>query len=306
MAQRYGVVSYPTFQMVDADGATISRWIGYDKQEVMRFVDAAVADATPIEARRARFEREPSSDDALALGRYHRSLLDYETAGRFLTQAQELATDPSTDHRYEIFETMILGLRSKRVSQDAVRQAADAVIAYEGRDPEHVVRVAAIMTNLGRSIEDYDVMGPYLDAAVEVTEATDDDWLRRARREILVDHALFSLRDVDQAVRLRKELMPEGWQEDALQLNSFAWWCFENDIKLDEASTLATKAVDLAGDPRTKANVLDTLAEISNAQGDPGQAVRHIEAALELTPQWSHLPKQLVRFKAAAGQSPNE
>lgn len=306
MAQRYGVVSYPTFQLVNTDGATISRWIGYDKQEVMRFVDAAVADATPIEARRARFEREPSSGDALALGRYHRSLLDYETAGRFLAQAQELATDPSTDHRYEIFETLVLGLRSKRVSQDAVRQAADAVIAYEGRNPEHVVRVAAIMTNLGRSTGDHDIMGPYLDAAVQVTESTDDDWLQRARREILVEHALFSLHDVDRAIRLRKELMPEGWEENPLQLNSFAWWCVENEVNLDEATALANRAVDLAGDRRTKANVLDTLAEISYAQGDPDEAVRYIESALELTPQWSRLPQQLARFKAAAVQKANE
>lgn len=302
LARRYGVSSYPTFQLVNADGATISRWIGYDRDEVIQNVDAGVADATPIEVRRTRFEREPSAADALALGRYHRALMDYEGAVRFLRQAQELAEDRATDHLYEIFETLAMGLRSKTIGVEAVREGADAVMQSPARTAEQVVRVAAFMTQLGRQANDDDIMDPYLEAAVRITEGTDDPWLRDARRELVVEHALFTLDDPERAIELRRQALPEGWHEDAEQLNDFAWWCFENNLNLDEASALALKAVELSTNRRTKANVLDTLAEISNAQGDPAAAVQYIEAAMQESPNWSHLPKQLARFRKAAGQ----
>ncbi len=302
LAKRYGVSSYPTFQLVNAEGATISRWIGYDKAEVMENVDAGVADPTPIEARRARFERKARSADALALGRYHRALMDYARAGDFLRQAQELAEDPAVDHRYEIFETQVLGYRSNSVPLDAVREAADAVVAHERRAPEHVVRVAAHMTQMGRAADDPDLMDAYLKAAMEVTENTDDDWLQSARGELEIEHALFELDDAARGVVLRKKMMPEGWQYDAEQLNNFAWWCAENGVNLEEAAALAEKAIELAENRRTKANVLDTLAEIRHAQGDHAGAVRSIEAALEEAPNWSHLSKQLARFKQAAAE----
>jgi tetratricopeptide (TPR) repeat protein len=303
LAKRYGAYSYPTFQLVNADGATISRWIGYDRDEVIQNIDAGVADATPIEVRRVRFEREPVAADALALGRYQRALMDYEGAARLLRQAQDLAEDPGTDYRYEIFETHVMGLNSKTIELEAVREAADAVVDYAGHTAQQVVRVAAIMTQLGRARKDDDIMVPYLEAAVEITEGADDAWLQAARLELLVEHALFALDSPERAVELRKQALPEGWQEDAAQLNGFAWWCFENRLNLDEAAALATRAVELSTDRRTKANVLDTLAEISNAQGNPAEAVQYIEAAIDETPNWSHLPKQLARFRKAAGQA---
>ncbi len=60
--------------------------------------------------------------------------------------------------------------------------------------------------------------------------------------------------------------------------------------------------MEISSDRRTKANILDTLAEISNARGDPQEAVRYIEAALEEAPNWAHLHKQLARFRKAAAQ----
>jgi len=266
----------------------------------MQNVDAGVRDPTPLEARRARFERQPGAADALVLGRYHRALMDYERAAGYLRTAQELASDASVDHRYEIFETLVLGLRSGSVALDAVREAADAVNGNERRRPEEVVRVAAVMTQLGRARDDNDLMDAYLEAAVAVTETADDAWLQGARSELRVEHALFVLDDPKRAIALRKQTLPEGWQDDAEQLNNFAWWCFENRLNLQEATVLAKKAVELSDDRRTKANVLDTLAEISHAQGDHTSAVRYIEAALEETPDWSHLPKQLARFQKAA------
>ncbi len=183
-----------------------------------------------------------------------------------------------------------------------MREAADAFVHHDKRKTVEVVRVAAIMTNIGRARDDRDVMGPYLQAAVDATEGSADEWLQSARRELLVEHALFVLEDADRAVELRKALHPHGWQDRADHLNDFAWWCFENKVNLEEAAALAQKGVEISSDRRTKANILDTLAEISNARGDPQEAVRYIEAALEEAPNWAHLHKQLARFRKAAAQ----
>ena len=53
-------------------------------------------------------------------------------------------------------------------------------------------------------------------------------------------------KDKAKALSLKRRSMPEGWMEQAKQLNAFAWWCFENEVDLEEADTLARKGVDLA------------------------------------------------------------
>jgi hypothetical protein len=95
--------------------------------------------------------------------------------------------------------------------------------------------------------------------------------------------------------------MPEGWLEEADSLNGFAWWCFQNDVNLEEAEELARKGVDLAESGTEKAAVLDTVAEIVNARGDAPEAASLIEQALHETPDDESLQEKLEQFQEATG-----
>ncbi len=94
--------------------------------------------------------------------------------------------------------------------------------------------------------------------------------------------------------------MKEGWMDNASDLNSFSWWCFEHQINLKEAEKLAEKGVKLAETGRQKASILDTQAEIVYSLGEAGRALKLIEHALEEDPGREYLQKQLEKFRKAA------
>jgi len=86
-------------------------------------------------------------------------------------------------------------------------------------------------------------------------------------------------------------------------LNSFAWWCFENKINLQEAAELGRRGVKLAEPGRGKAMIIDTVAEIENLRGNPREAVKLMEQAVKEDPASDQWKKQLERFKKTAEQS---
>ena len=113
----------------------------------------------------------------------------------------------------------------------------------------------------------------------------------------LPDYALNIQKDLDRALELKKASLGEDWMETAKGLNNFAWWCFENRVNLDEAEQLARKGVELAKAGVEKANVLDTLAELCNLQGNCGDSVHLIEMAIAEAPDNDYFRNQLTRFQ---------
>ena len=97
------------------------------------------------------------------------------------------------------------------------------------------------------------------------------------------------------ALALRRDHLSLEWRNDAEALNSFAWWCFEHNVNLVEAESLARRGVKLTNGTE-RANILDTLAEIVNARGRRDEAKRLIDKALKLDPKSDHLVGQKVRF----------
>ena len=59
-------------------------------------------------------------------------------------------------------------------------------------------------------------------------------------------------------------MLPDHWSENANLLNQTVWWLFINKFSLDEAESLARKAIKLTQSPSEKANIKDTLTEILN------------------------------------------
>jgi hypothetical protein len=112
--------------------------------------------------------------------------------------------------------------------------------------------------------------------------------------------AMYVDEDMDAAVALKRGTMPEGWMENPDQLNSFAWWCFENKVNLEEAQTLALKGIELAEPGKSRAQILDTAAEICNELGNCDEAVRLIKLAMVEDPASDYYAEQLTRFEEAA------
>ena len=112
----------------------------------------------------------------------------------------------------------------------------------------------------------------------------------------LVD-AILVEKDGPKAVRLKRDLMPEGWKDDVSQLNSFAWWCFQNNVNLEEAEVLGRRGIELASPGPDRASILDTVAEVCNARGNCDDAVELIEKAIEDHPEKEFYRKQLARFQ---------
>ena len=137
---------------------------------------------------------------------------------------------------------------------------------------------------------------PYLEAALEVAREDNDPALEKLRRSVRIEHALRVAGDKTLALELKREGLKEGWDEDPDALNGFAWWCFENELNLEEAEALARQGVELAEDDTSKAMILDTVAEIVFLRGDREGAVALIAEARSLDPESEYYEKQLARF----------
>jgi len=307
LAKEFSVVGFPTYVVLNGDGATLDRWSGYEKKTWLASAQAVLDDPVTVDERRARFEKSPSAPDAARLAKVRDSRGEYAEAVALYREAQRLNRDPEKDYLMDIFVASFYGIRTKAVSPEEVGAAADAVLASPKAEPGDVVHVAYLMTYGARSIQQPELAAPYLKAAIERTEGTTDPEVQRLRADILPDYALLVLTDTEKAVGYKKAAMREGWLTDPGQLNGFAWWCFENRLHLEEAQALAQKGVDLAKPGEERAMILDTLAEICNARGDCGEALAVAKRALAESPQGKQYQEQVERFtklleeKGAAG-----
>ncbi len=302
--QEFKVHGYPTFILVRADGATLERWIGYgEAQDFVAKLGGALKDPTSIDEKRARYTALPTWSDAEKLGAYHESCDEYIAAERYYREAQAKSTAGNRDLCFSIFEVVASGCREDQFALDDVTRAADAALAYKGRTADEVIAIARTTTSLGRKKQNRDIMVPYLELAMQVTDGATDEKLVKARRNLRADHALFVTKDPEKAVAFKKESMASGWMENADGLNGFAWWCFENRINLEEADALARKGVPLASDGPTKAAILDTAAEICNARGNCKDAIVLTEQAIQADPGNEVYVKQLERFRKILAES---
>ncbi len=122
---------------------------------------------------------------------------------------------------------------------------------------------------------------------------------RQERLERLsINYALHVEQSPKKAFEMYRDLLPEDWESDAQSLNRLSWWCFENGVLLEEARLLAIKGISLSEPGQDRAMILDTQAEIENALGNPAEAVRLMELAVEDHPERKAYRRQLERFQA--------
>jgi tetratricopeptide (TPR) repeat protein len=299
------VKSYPNFVVTDAGGVTLSRWAGYLKPMFIERTSETLGDPTTIDQKRARYAAKPTAGDAGTLGRYYDARSEYADALPYYKAAQKMNRDPDVDYLMPIFETTFYGLRKDMFTFQELVAHAEALFASDKTQGDDLVLAARMLLSASRDADAVDAAVPYVAKAVERTEGATDPDIQESRVRIMPDYDLLVLKDSKKAVADKKAAMPEGWDDDPDGINSFAWWCFENQLDLEEAQTLAEKGVQLSEPGGARAMILDTLAEICNARGDCGQAVELTRQAIQDDPDKEYYQKQLERFQGLLAEKKN-
>jgi tetratricopeptide (TPR) repeat protein len=296
LAKEYKVGGYPTFILANAGAEPVDTWWGYDKDHFLTNLGDALADPTTITEKEARFASRPTAGDAGKLARCRTVRGEYEEAVALYRKGEGM--DASVDFSFPIFDTMITGFRKKDAfTADELRRAADATLAREGRSAPEIVDVAFSMKDVGTKTGDRAYWLPYLAPALAASAGAETERMQNQHRELEIDHVLLVEKNEKKAIELKYASMPEGWRDDAAELNNFSWWCFENTVHLEEAEALARRGVELAAAGNERAMILDTAAEICNARGNCDDAVELIRRAVADAPDKEYYKKQLARFE---------
>ncbi|MFO7654905.1 MAG: hypothetical protein R6X25_13970 [Candidatus Krumholzibacteriia bacterium] len=308
LAPEYRVRVLPTFVMLNEDGEEVDRWFGYGEdgaEEWVAAMEEARDDLRPVAAKREAYEREPTLALVRALAR-QALYEDPAAAVGHLRTALELTDDAeqAADYQRELFGALTRAAASGQASMDEVRAQADRLVTAPDSDTETLVDVTIALGRLALQTGEPAVVVPYLKQAVERTEGTEDEDLQAFRTQAMPDYALFVENDPARAVALKRETLGEAWQESPDKLNEFAWWSFQRRVQLEEAERLAMKGAELAADDGTRANLLDTAAEIAAVRGNLDRAVELAERAAELAPERAFFKRQVEKFRGMKEEEP--
>lgn len=311
MSRTYDVSGYPTFILMNAGGEVLDRWSGYgDPTSWIASMTAATDDPMTVDARVRRFRQEPTAADARKLGQLRHATGYYGDAVAFYERAATLDPASATDAAKRAFDAVTEGTVRRMMWEPAqVKARADELLSRGLEDGEHLDIVYSMYT-LARRTEDMSLYTPYIADALTASATYADldepegdaKWYATMHANLRLHQAQYVDQDMDRAVEIKRTTMPEGWMESADQLNAFAWWCFENEVNLDEAEEMARKGVELSEEGGARANILDTLAEICNLKGDCGEALEIIRRAAAEDPSNEYIQRQVARFEGLVAE----
>jgi len=289
LAQRFGVKGYPTFKMINAKAEELACWIGYEGPgKWVEVVKTGIADQRTLVAKAAAYEEEPTLALATTLAHAASTKYDFAGAVKYFTTARPMDPNPISAAGY-----------TESITFDDVDAEAKQVMAHPMAPLDAKLGVASMAVSLAKNQDLPERAIPYLKRAMEMSANSKSEDVLAQRAELAIDHALLVDKDGAKAVELKRAGMDEGWLESAGALNEFAWFCFENNVNLEEAEELAIKGVALAETDGERANILDTAAELCNALGNCEEAVARIKRAIELDPDKEYFQQQLARFEEA-------
>jgi tetratricopeptide (TPR) repeat protein len=295
LKKQYSVKGYPTFILTNKDGETIARWWGYSKAMFFEEFDLGFSDLTTIPQKEERFKEKPDANTARILASYYNTRGEMKQAASLYEQAAKY--DPENDYAAEIFEIYYSGYRRKVYNQDEVMAVAEKAVASEKVEMDTKTQIYARMSYLVKSETTDKKMLAFVNDGYKHLESHKENAPQWAITALSISHALYIEKDEKKAVKLKKASMPEGWENNAGDINAFSWWCFENKVNLREADQLGRKAVKLAQPGKEKAMILDTVAEIINLIGFPEDSVELMKMAVKEDPENDFYKKQLERFR---------
>jgi tetratricopeptide (TPR) repeat protein len=303
--EKNGVIGYPTFLVLNPKGEVVGRWYGYSEDFFVKSTTEALADPVPFEEKIARYNKHPTESAAATLAHYHESKGDYREAIRLYADANRLAGTPQSEYLLGAFEATYEAVDQGTLTFTNLVASADALFGSSAVSPGDLLYPARAMVAAARDAGKPDDAIKYVKEAEEKSRGATDPDAMSDRARLLPDYALLVLKDQQKAIQYKKDSLADGWMEDPNGLNAFAWWCFQNNVDLGEGAAMARKGVTLAAPGGEKAQILDTLAEIRNALGDPQAALELTEQAIKEDPAGKHYQAQKKRFEAlVAGQKP--
>lgn len=302
VSDTYGVDLLPGFVLLEPkSGGIVDRWSGFAAPRAfVARLTASASDPVTVDARRRRVEERPSVDDAEFLARFAVEEGDWKGAVDAWTLAGKLDPSRRVGHAQDILFAMAEGLDSGAFSLDQVLRQAATLRDGASTAPGALVRVARLVAGIVPKDAAREILVPYVARALDASAGTRDPETLAGRRELLVLEALYVRGDRELAASLKKETLPEGWTSDPERLNEYAWWCFEHRANLEEAEALARRGVERSAPGPGRAAILDTLAEIRNARGDPGGAAELIARAMADDPSNDRYAVQKARFESLA------
>ena len=299
LSEQYKVGNtYPVFILTDSNGEVIERWTGYAGSNAFASkLKKALSDPTALDKRIARFKAEPTLDDALSLAKYYSDAGEHLKAVEYYRQAESLGKGHTLDYSYQIFINTANAAWKDMIDFDEVLPAADSVLTSKLNNRNNVSKVAMIMGRLAREKGKTNQITKYLQAGLEATANSHNKNLRESHDLIMAEYALYVNADTTEAIRIKKASMGKGWEENRDKFYSFAKWCLERKINLEEAEIYARRTVDLVYPGKYRAKVLNTLAEICYAQGNTEKSIKLIKMAIGQEPDNEYYAKQLLRFQ---------
>jgi hypothetical protein len=293
------VNGYPTFVFASKDGETLGRWWGYSKDDFLKEMNIALSDPTTITEKMDRFAIRPDAKTARALAKYHFTRRELKESEKYYLAAAKYDTE--NDYAYDLYDLHRRGFRTELYTKEELISAADKALASQNVDTRSKLRIYDQMG--GGAIlmfpDDKHVLN-YVREGKTFAEKVKDKELQGYKDRIEISYSLYIEKDTPKAVEQKKNTYNEGWQDNANNLNNFAWWCFENKINLQEAEKMAERGINLAEAGSQKANIMDTLAEIVNLLGEPVRASEIMDKAVIENPDSEYLQKQQIRFRDLA------
>ena len=276
------------------------RYLGPAELERLRSEAARTKD-TPDEDFERDYQVEPAalSDPArlTRLGTYWFAEGSYAKAAAYFARAQELG--PSRTSALGLFLASFNDLTEKSPAT-TVRQLVERAGPIAAADAEHRVDLVGRVVQLAAQRKEIAAVEPLMGSFAAIRPETLTPRTRVAWHGAMATYLPSS--DPAAAYRHKVETMPAGWQQSADQLNSIAWWSFENGVELEAARRHAEEGMRLATSPEQKAAIVDTLAEIRNAQGFPAEALALAKQAAALSPT-DFFKKQVTRFQELADKA---
>ena len=298
LAKKYNIRGYPTYIMVTPQGEVTDAWIGYPGPENWAaFVTAGSEDRRVIPEKEKAYQTEPNLALARSLANHAATASDYRASVEYFSKARELDPAGAKDYTQEIIYNLYYGSDEKIFTAEEIKAEADLALAGKDATVEDKVDLASLITAVATNIEDPEMAVPYIEAALKASEGSTEENVISGRVDLEISHALIAQKDKKKALSLKHASMDEGWEEDLRTVNSFAYWCFENDLNLVEAEELTTQGIEQAEDDTMRNRFLNTAAEICNATGRPREAVAHIQRILETDPDRGYFQRQLARFE---------
>ena len=281
--------------MANKNGESLHRWWGYSKEMLFEELDLGFSDLTTTAEKEARYKNNPDAKTARLLASFYNTQGEIKKAATFFEDAAKY--DPDNDYAMELFQIYSMGYRKNIYNLQEMQSVADRAVRSTEIDEDAKTGIYAQMTSIIKENPQDEKMLTFLSQGYEYLNKHENSAPKWAKDAINISYALYIEKNIEEAVKLKKLSYEDGWEDNPGDLNSFAWWCFENKINLDEARKFGQKGIKLAQPGREKAMILDTVAEIVNLDGSPKEAIVLMEQALTEDPENEYYQKQLERFR---------